>query len=554
MRHTFLVLLALLIVQGVKAQQPLKLRLEERGEVVVSFDADYLNQLPNLGSWSVDKVSENKAYVYLNTKQYAQILELNIPFVPETSPSLISEIKMANSLAEAQDWDTYPDYETYLAMMTKFTTDYPELCKLDTIGYSTNNRLLLALKISDNVSKDEAEPEFLYTSSMHGDELTGYVLMLRLADYILNNYETPAIKTLVDNMEIYINPLANPDGTFKTSNYTVSGATRFNANSIDLNRNYKDPWKGDHPDWNVWQEETLAMMSFMELHNFSLSMNFHGGVEVLNYPYDGTSYRHPDDAWWQFICRAYADTAHTIDPYYLIDYENGITNGYDWYSVYGGRQDYVTHFLHGREVTAELSTVKLPDASKLPEFWENNYRSLLQFINQGLFGVQGLVTDVAGNPLQAKVSIEGYDKDSSFVRTQAEGVFYRYLKSGTYDLLIEANGYETKTVSDVVVTDFQSTPLHVTLDKLTSINSNLAMNFDLYPNPAKTSFTIVYQSAIEGELEIAIRSLDGKLLADKKHVQLSGSEKVDVSYLSQGIYLVSISSKGYLATKKIVIQ
>jgi carboxypeptidase D len=35
---------------------------------------------------------------------------------------------------------------------------------------------------------DEYEPEFMYTSTMHGDETVGYVLMLRLIDYLLTNY------------------------------------------------------------------------------------------------------------------------------------------------------------------------------------------------------------------------------------------------------------------------------------------------------------------------------------------------------------------------------
>jgi hypothetical protein len=35
----------------------------------------------------------------------------------------------------------------------------------------------------------------------------------------------------------------------------------------------------------------------------------------------------------------------------------GVTNGYDWYRITGGRQDYVTWFLRGREVTIEVSTI-----------------------------------------------------------------------------------------------------------------------------------------------------------------------------------------------------
>ena len=87
-------------------------------------------------------------------------------------------------------------------------------------------------------------------------------------------------------MEIYITPLANPDGTYHGGNNTVSGAWRGNANGIDLNRNYWDPADGQHPDGEVWQTETIANMNFMAAHHFVISANFHGGAEVVNYPWD----------------------------------------------------------------------------------------------------------------------------------------------------------------------------------------------------------------------------------------------------------------------------
>ena len=96
---------------------------------------------------------------------------------------------------------------------------YPTLCHLDTIGTSINGKLVLALKISDNADLNEDEPEVFYTSTMHGDETGGFILMLRLADYLLKNYNLDTrVKNLVDNLEIWINPLANPDGTYRTGN------------------------------------------------------------------------------------------------------------------------------------------------------------------------------------------------------------------------------------------------------------------------------------------------------------------------------------------------
>ena len=69
-------------------------------------------------------------------------------------------------------WDKYPTYDEYLAMMSKYETDYPELCKVVEFGTSVEGRKLLVAKISDNVGEDEKEPGFLYLSTIHGNEVT----------------------------------------------------------------------------------------------------------------------------------------------------------------------------------------------------------------------------------------------------------------------------------------------------------------------------------------------------------------------------------------------
>jgi murein tripeptide amidase MpaA len=109
---------------------------------------------------------------------------------------------------------------------------------------------------------------------MHGDEVTGYVLMLRLIDYLLSNYQTDArIKKLIDSTEIWINPLANPDGTYAAGNTDISGATRANANGYDLNRNFPDPESGEYPG-GTRQKETQDMMNFMQKINLYLQLIF----------------------------------------------------------------------------------------------------------------------------------------------------------------------------------------------------------------------------------------------------------------------------------------
>ena len=74
--------------------------------------------------------------------------------------------------------------------MYAFAADYPTLCQVENIGFSEQGREILFAKLSANVSVEENEPELMYSATMHGDETTGYILMLRLIDYLLTNYGT----------------------------------------------------------------------------------------------------------------------------------------------------------------------------------------------------------------------------------------------------------------------------------------------------------------------------------------------------------------------------
>ena len=434
-------------------------------EVYFRFEISERSELETLTRIiSIDNVKEHTVFAYANPKEFKEFLNLEYNYEILPHPGTLIDPVMATSKDQMRDWDTYPTYETYVSMMNDFETNYPALCEIVDVGNTNDGRDLLFAKISDNVATAEDEPEFMYTATIHGDETAGYVLMLRLIDYLLTNYGTdPRITNLVDNVEIWINPLSNPDGTYAGGNSSVSGATRGNANGIDMNRNYRDPEDGDHPDGNAWQMETIAMMDLAEAQNFVLSVNFHGGEEVVNYPWDTWATLHADDDWYQEISRTYADTVHVHSPTgYMDGYDNGITNGYEWYSISGGRQDYMNYFQGCREVTIELSSTKLLPESELENHWNYNRQSFLLYMEECLYGVRGIVTDENDAPLEATISIVGYDNNNSeVVNDPTIGNYHRMLYTGTYDFTFTASGYDPIMVEDVVVTDNDITYLNV---------------------------------------------------------------------------------------------
>lgn len=295
-------------------------------------------------------------------------------------------IRMAQNVSEMANWDRYPTYGTYVEMMEGFASRYPAICRLDTIGTSVSGRLILCVKISDNVEVEEGdEPEFFYSSTMHGDEVAGFQLMLHLIDTLLNGYgNNDEYRDLINRVQIYINPLANPDGTYHYGNHTVSGSIRYNANYVDLNRNFPDPF-GTAP-LNAQQQENTAMIDYVSRHHFKLSANLHGGSEVMNYPWDSfrSSQRtHLNDNWFKAVCKRFVDTCRSVSSSCFTDVnQSGIINGGDWYVISNGRQDYMNYYHGCLEITMELSTVKTLSSDQLPTYWEVQHRSLVNYIKE----------------------------------------------------------------------------------------------------------------------------------------------------------------------------
>jgi len=461
----------------------------EQNEYYFRFELKDLSRLPEISALvSIDAVHGFQVYAYANDSEWAifQDAGLHPQLLPH--PGINPQAKMASSKEAMRDWDSYPTYETYLSMMYAFATEYPGLCQIVDAGTTVNGRKILFARISDNVQIREDEPRLMYTSTMHGDETVGFILMLRLIDSLLSGYGSdPRLSNLVNNAEIWINPNANPDGTYYAGNSSVSGARRYNYNSYDLNRNFPAP-DGSQYSGQPLQTETQLMMNLGLAERFNLVANFHGGAEVVNYPWDHQSTLHVDDAWYQVISRAYATSAQNNSPAgYLDDLNNGITNGADWYITTGNRQDWTNYAAGGREVTIEISTTKNPAASTLPDYWTYNSDALLGYLEAGLCGIHGHIRDGWGNPLSATVTVLNHDDNLTKVQSNALGNFYRYLSPGAYDLQISCAGYDDITLEGVIVSSgvttlrditFGEIPLELSIPLLAGWNE-ISINLDV---------------------------------------------------------------------------
>ena len=543
-----------------------KFKINDRSEL------NYLTQII-----SIDNVKDNEVYAYANQREFARFIQLGYTYTSLPHPGSLINPKMSDEPSKIiMDWDVYPTYDAYVTMMNNFATTYPSLCRIVNAGPTVQSRAILFAVISHNVNTHEAEPQFMYTSSMHGDETTGYVLMLRMINYLLTNYGTdPNVTNLLDHEEIWINPLANPDGTYHGGNNTVNGAQRYNANNIDLNRNYPNMQMGPHPDGQAWAIENIDMMNVMAANHFSLSCNFHGGEEVVNYPWDTWPRLHADDSWWIYISRQYADTVHANSvPGYMTDLNNGITNGYAWYVVYGSRQDYMTYYKHGREVTIELSHTKLMPQAQLPTYWNYNWKSMFHYMEKPLYGIRGSIKDsITLAPIgKANVFIAGHDIDSSDMYSDSTfGMYYRMIKGGTYSITFSAPYYYSKTITGIYAKDDSATTLNVLLRPIAvpvvKSGREIPESFSLsqnYPNPFNPSTKIEFSLPVpsKGGVTLTIYDELGRKIADLIPPLRGGQEGLspgtysvdwNASNYASGIYFYKLVSGEFTETKKMVL-
>lgn len=472
--------------------------LDDIGEVYFKFTVTPEYDLQNITRIiSIHKVINNEVYAYANQKEFDKFLAYNLDFevLPHTSDLYKDETGKVRENRDIWDFDTYPTYNEYLTMMSTYETNYPDLCRIVELGTTVDGRKQLFAVVSDNVNVNEPEPRIIYTGAIHGNELVGYPLLLRLVNHLLTNYGTDSeITDIVDNTEIWIMPLENPDGTYAGGNNTVWQATRNNANWVDLNRNYPNPEEGDHPDGESWQPEALTMMGLTDTLHFVLAANIHSGTEVVNYPWDSWTSNnrpHADNDWWELVSHEFADEAQANGPNGFMDnFDDGVTNGGDWYVIYGSRQDYMTYYARNREFTLELANSQSMPESQLQPHWDYLHQSLLKYIKQSRYGISGIITDACtGEPVVAEVFIESHDTDNSQVYSELpHGDYYRPVYEGTYNVTFSAAGYPPQTHS-VTLSNYETYTLDIEMSLGYTLSLSLTSSNESSPGAADGSAT-----------------------------------------------------------------
>ncbi len=364
---------------------------------------------------------------------------------------------------------TYHTYETLTSDLAAIAAEHPDITDLVSIGQSFQGRDLWMMEITDNPDVEEDEPEIHYISSMHGDEVVGKELCFNLINYLTDNYGSdPRVTDLVDNAEIRIMPSMNPDGT--------ALGQRYNAQGYDLNRSFPDQFIDPVNTPDGRPREVARVMNWVLDRRPVISLNYHGGALVANYPRDsnpaGASVfsptDDPDHDAFVMLARTYADN----NPPLSVSndhpaWDDGITNGADWYSINGGMQDWFYVWNGGWDITLEVGNAKWPPGSTLPDYWDDNLESMLSYFERSLEGLRGIVTDAeTGLPVSAKIYID--DNPYPSYTDPDIGDYHRMILPGSYTVEVTADGYDPVIFPGVVVSAGPATVFNIELGTLSA--------------------------------------------------------------------------------------
>ncbi len=417
---------------------PANAQVAKEGYYIYDTDRQHLSLFANQPEMIVDLVS-SKGYELYGPDGLGLWLKTLRGIRYKKLHNNLNEVDNAKLLAE------YQTPEQVVEQLKNLQKKYPEIISVFSIGNSVQNRPILAVKISDNVTEDEIEPEFKYIANMHGDEIVGREMLVKLAEEMAVSYNNhdEEITLLINNTEIYFLPSINPDGNAKKQ--------RGNANWTDLNRNFPDFTTSDNQNVPGKRAiETLAVMNFQKNRNFALSANFHDGAVVVNYPWDTKVGDFQLNDLIIELSSQYAN--NNTDMRNSHEFTNGITNGYDWYEVNGGMQDW-SYYWHGdMQITVELSQIKWPKFSEIARQYTLNKKAMLTYItriHQGA-GIYFSNRELSGKISIFKVATNSANESAIGTFGFTHGEFYKVLNDGAYRYEIQTGARNDSSINITV--------------------------------------------------------------------------------------------------------
>lgn len=300
---------------------------------------------------------------------------------------------------------TYLDEPGIGAVLIYLSTKYSSICKIiDLPGPSHEGRKIRALEIAKGSTTNKHG--VLFIGGVHARELINPDLLLSFALKLCQaytdgtglvfgakSYSSSDVKLIVDNLDIFILPLVNPDGRVYVQAPGTSGDRWWRKNrnpnpgapcmGVDINRNYDFLWSsGIGTSTNSCSEVFKGSAAFSEpetrnvrylldsFPNIKCMIDVHSYSELILYPW-GDDDNQSVDPSMNFRNPAYDGLRG--NPGDGIYREYIPQNDWDWYLRTGNRMQGAISAVRGRQYTVQQGVKLYPTSGTSKDYTYGRY-------------------------------------------------------------------------------------------------------------------------------------------------------------------------------------
>ena len=110
------------------------------------------------------------------------------------------------------DFSGYYCWQDHMDYLKRLANDYSNIATIVDIGKSVEGRELRVIKIGIDPSNRSNKPGIWIDGGIHAREWISPASVEYLVHELVENFELPENKNLIENFYLYILPIMNPDG------------------------------------------------------------------------------------------------------------------------------------------------------------------------------------------------------------------------------------------------------------------------------------------------------------------------------------------------------
>ncbi|MDD2804624.1 MAG: M14 family metallopeptidase [Elusimicrobiales bacterium] len=233
---------------------------------------------------------------------------------------LVEKTALAALVPDTKDFPSqdaiYHNYQETYDLLKQLASANSDIASLFSIGKTVEGRDIWCLRLNSSVKGDgpSSKPGAFFMGNLHAREHLTTEVSVLLAAWLLEHRNDADVKKYLSTLDIYIAPMANPDGSeydIRTGSYQYyrknMAKNADKSRGVDLNRNFDSWWcesgASTYPGSDTYcgpkafsEPESVNIKRFFEgRRNLKTHITYHSYASEILYPWGGNEADVPND-------------------------------------------------------------------------------------------------------------------------------------------------------------------------------------------------------------------------------------------------------------------